>query len=143
MRALAALLLLAIPLGAQERANRIGLFVANPVLDNSSGDNAGFGVAYERRFTERWTAEVSVSREESVDSGLFDSPDFEVRTTPVDLTVRFDFLTPSAKWRPFLGAGARWVDSAPVRVGSIRPTHPVTTTTTACPRRSSAASIGT
>ena len=103
------LLPLAFPIAGQERANRIGVFITNPALDNSGGDNGGFGIAYERRFTERWTAEVSVSREEFTDSGLFGGPDFEVRATPVDLTVRYDFRTPSHRWRPFLGGGARWV----------------------------------
>lgn len=107
MRALLALLLLAPPLAAQERTNRFAVFVSQPATDGADG----FGVAFEKRFTERWSAELAVSREEYTASGIFPgSAEFDVETIPVDLTVRFDFRTPSTRWRPFLGGGARWVD---------------------------------
>ena len=111
MRVLVALLLLAIPLGAQERANRLGLFLSQPTFDSTGAEGDGFGISYERLFTERWSLELAVSREEYTDTGIFPgTAEFEVESYPVDATVRFTFETPSRHWRPFLGAGARWVD---------------------------------
>jgi outer membrane protein W len=111
MRVFVALLLLAIPVAAQERANRIGLFLSQPTFDSTGAEGDGFGLSYERHFTERWSAELAVSREQYTDTGIFPgTAEFEVEAYPIDATVRFTFETPSRHWRPFMGAGARFVD---------------------------------
>ena len=52
MRALVALLLLAVPLAAQERANRLGLFVSQPTFDSSGAEGDGLGISYENNVLE-------------------------------------------------------------------------------------------
>lgn len=114
--ALAAVLLLAaLPLMAQDRSHRISVFVTDPGFGFSEGSGSwwdgGVGVAFEKRFGVRWSAEAAVSREEYIDSGIFPgSLEYEVVSYPVDVTARYHFGNTYLRWRPYLGAGAHWVN---------------------------------
>ena len=114
------LLLCAVPLCAQPL--RVSVFVSNPqyVESNNVGRDlsGGVGVGLEYRFLPRWSAELSVAREEH--TGVFMPFDvimgedpvpvrYEANSYPVDVATRYHFFT-SARWQPYLGVGARYVN---------------------------------
>jgi outer membrane protein W len=107
--------LLAVSASAQtpEKATRVSFFLTNPGFGWSEGGgsnfDAGFGLALEQRFTPQWSAELEVAREvHDYQPSFFDPRTIEFRTYPVDVFVRYSFEN-NTRWRPFLGAGARYV----------------------------------
>jgi outer membrane protein W len=78
--------------------------------------HGGYGLGVEYRLSERWSAEVSVSREEAATwtvanvgpDGQIRYQNFSLTTHPVDAVAQYHFFTRSA-WKPFVGVGARYV----------------------------------
>lgn len=101
------LTLLAASASAQtlDRPNRVSLFLSNVAFGWSEGGgsflDAGYGVAYERRFSRAWSAELAVSVQEVDDT----------RTHPVDALARWSFPNVRTRWRPYVGAGVRFLES--------------------------------
>lgn len=120
-------LLLAVSASAQtlDKPTRVSFFVNNLGFGWSEGSGsffeAGFGVALERRFTRRWSAELSVGTEtHELQPFLFNPTVYDVRTYPVDAVVRYSFLDVHTQWRPYVGAGVRYVaapDDVPIDYG--------------------------
>lgn len=72
--------------------------------------DGGYGVSLERRFSRVWSAEISVAAEQhETRPYLFDPTVFKLDTHPVDLIVRYSFKDLHTTWRPFVGAGVRYV----------------------------------
>jgi outer membrane protein W len=110
------LTLLAVSASAQtlDKPTRVSLFVSNFALgfseSNGSFLDGGVGVALERRFSRRWSAELAVATEKhETQPYLFNPASFELRTYPIDAVVRYSFLDVQTRWRPYVGAGARYV----------------------------------
>lgn len=101
------LMLLAASASAQtlDRRNRVSLFLSNVAFGWSEGGgsfwDAGYGVAYERRFSRPWSAELAVSVQEVDDT----------RTHPVDALARYSLAGVRTRWRPYVGAGVRFLES--------------------------------
>ncbi len=111
--------LVAVPASAQtlDKPTRVSFFVSNLAFGWSEGSGSffesGFGVALERRFSRRWSAEVSVATEEhDIQPSFFNPTVYHVRTYPIDAVVRYSFLDVHTQWRPYVGGGVRYV-SAP------------------------------
>jgi outer membrane protein W len=98
-------LLLAVSASAQtlDRPNRVSFFLSNLAGGHSEDGgtflDAGYGVAYERRFTRAWSAElaVTVQKQEGAE------------TYPFDALARYHFQSVRTRWRPYAGAGVRFV----------------------------------
>ena len=110
------LTLLAVSASAQtlDKPTRVSFFLSNFALGWSEGGgsflDSGVGIALERRFSRRWSAELAVSREEhDVQPSFFNPAVYELRTYPVDAVVRYSFLDVHTQWRPYVGAGVRYV----------------------------------
>jgi outer membrane protein W len=108
--------LLAVSASAQslDRPTRLSVFVSNLELSFSegSGSNASvsYGVALERRLSRAWSAELAVSIEDHETQPYFLNPTIiDVRTYPIDAVVRYTFPNVRTRWRPYVGAGARYV----------------------------------
>jgi|ERR1051325_1814897 hypothetical protein len=105
---------------AQERPTAISVFVTNPGFIHSdySGNRweGEFGVALQRMFTPRFSAELAVSQRSRTSGFTTFNSDGTVRenriftetTLPVDLTARYHFATQST-WKPYAGLGLRYV----------------------------------
>lgn len=99
-----------------DKPTRVSFFVTNPGFGWGEGDGGAFddgiGLAIERRFTPHWSAELEVAREEhEYQPSFFDPTVIDFVTYPFDVFVRYSFDN-HTRWRPFLGAGVRYV-SAP------------------------------
>jgi len=124
------LLLFAVSAVAQERtANvkegsfRIFAFGSNFGYTESdisgSNWNGGYGLGLEYQLSERWSTELSVSREQTPTftvgvlkpDGTFSTTNTNVEAHPVDVVGQYHFFTDSA-WKPFVGIGLRYVDSS-------------------------------
>jgi outer membrane protein W len=83
-----------------------------------SGSNwhGGFGLGLEYRFSDRWSTEMSVSRDRSPvwtfgtlgPGGELQTQRFRITSHPVDVMGQYHFSNRSA-WKPFVGAGLRYV----------------------------------
>lgn len=123
MRAAAAVLVLiaALPLFAQDGTSRVSFFVTQPGFGWSEGGGSdwdgGVGLAFEKRFTPRWSAEASISRDHFSETVYSITPGGVVVTTreatwyPVDVSVRYHFNITHTRWRPYAGAGVWWVQA--------------------------------
>jgi Outer membrane protein beta-barrel domain len=102
--------LLAVSASAQtlDRPNRVSFFLSNVGFGWSEGGGSfwesGYGAAYERRFSRAWSAELAMTVQR-------DSNDAE--TYPFDAVVRYSFPNVRTRWRPYVGAGVRYV-AAPI-----------------------------
>jgi hypothetical protein len=109
-------LLLAVPAFAQQPTSsdpyRITIFASNLSYTESdlSGRNfdGGIGAALEYRWRKEWSLELSVGVEERRRFSSGDS--FDVQSYPVDL-VALRHFDPDSNWKPYLGAGARYLHS--------------------------------
>ena len=111
-----ALLLLSLPLAAQQSDLRVSAFVTG--IDSAKRvDTDGAGISLEYRALERWSVELAVAEEQH--QFLLPVPDpnllaswiaqYERKSShPVDLVARYHFVN-STHWEPFLGAGMRYV----------------------------------
>jgi hypothetical protein len=120
----ASLLLLALPLSAQQQRNAFHVFVANPSFawSEGSGDQYGgsLGVAYQRRVGRAWAFEVAAARDVdrstaiSFDSNgnIIDEQTRTIRTIPIDLGAMYLFQN-DTRWKPYLGTTLRWTEGDP------------------------------
>jgi outer membrane protein W len=119
-------LLLASAASAQQK-NELSFFATNPGLSYSSKDganaSAGVGIAFDRMFTPRVSAQLSIASEQHHTYPYVVAPNGSIQqvtprsfqTVPIDLAVQYHFLN-DTHWQPYLGLGAHYV-SAP-HVGS-------------------------
>jgi outer membrane protein W len=120
-------------------SNTVTGFVSNPEVTSSSLSgtrfDAGFGAAFDHRFSEHVSVELSVTNQRySRDLGVSAPPTFIIirqsyREWPVDATVSYHFFTAS-RWKPYLGGGVRYVSETfhPIRfdTGALLPTEKTT-----------------
>jgi outer membrane protein W len=87
------------------------VFVSNPTgWNEGSANGAGYGVAVERRFSRMWSVELAVASEKhEVQPFFFNPTTYELSTNPIDLVGRYSFQVRHPRWRPYIGAGARYV----------------------------------
>ncbi|HUR80199.1 MAG TPA: outer membrane beta-barrel protein [Thermoanaerobaculia bacterium] len=104
-KSLLLLALWAVPAAAQslDRPNRVSAFLSN-IAGGASEDgggffNAGFGLAYERRFTRTWSAEFAATMQHQANADTY----------PFDAALRYTFPNVHTRWRPYAGAGVRYV----------------------------------
>jgi outer membrane protein W len=101
------------------RSNAVSVFVTDTELGGSSTSGtrfgADFGAALEHMFNDRVSAEVSVTSQRSHSNVTTFSPagtpTFSTRSDrlyPIDANVSYHFFTDS-RWKPYLGAGLRYV----------------------------------
>lgn len=116
------MLLVAVSLHAQqERATSLYVFVSNPEYGWSGGGgthaDASFGVALQRKFTERFSMELGASRSSGstgftvVDAnGNFEHHRRSWTVTPIDFAAHFHIRN-SVTWKPYIGAAVRWTNA--------------------------------
>jgi outer membrane protein W len=107
---------------AQQSApsNTVSVFVSDLTVSHTSSSgtrlDAGYGGAFDHRFTEHLSAELSVTsqrirRNVTTFSIAGQPPVFSSYTDtlyPIDANVSYHFLTDS-RWKPYLGAGLRYL----------------------------------
>ena len=108
--------LVAVSASAQtiDKPTRVSVFISNLIFGWSEGNgsalDAGVGLALERRFSRRWSAGLSVATEKHETQPYFFNPTtYDLRTYPIDAVVRYSFLDLHTQWRPYIGAGMRYV----------------------------------
>lgn len=124
------LLLFAVPGFSQDKTDevpkgslRVFAFGSNFGYTESdiSGSNwsGGYGLGLEYQLSERWSGELSVAREQTPTftfgvlnpDGTFGAVNTHITSHPIDVVGQYHFFTKSA-WKPFIGIGARYVDSS-------------------------------
>jgi outer membrane protein W len=110
-----------LPLAAQsaDRSTRVSVFLSDFGWTYSEGAgtdmSGGFGVALEYRLRRAWSAEIAIAAEEHSETVTSIGPAgvtlsrIDVRSWPVDATVRHHFQGVRTRWRPYVGAGVRFV----------------------------------
>lgn len=108
--------------GMQKGAFRVFAFGSDLGYTESdlSGSNlhGGLGLGLEYQFSDRWSGELSVTREKNATwtvgvigaDGAYEARNFEIVAHPVDAVAQYHFFTENA-WKPFVGIGARYVSS--------------------------------
>ncbi len=125
------LLFAAAPVFAQQShyTNSVSVFVSDLSIAESSATGtrfgSDFGAALEHMFSDRVSAELAVTSQRIGGSvTTFPLEGFPTTTTrsgriyPIDATASYHFFTDS-RWKPYLGAGARYVSD------SVRVTGPL------------------
>ncbi|HJQ40962.1 MAG TPA: OmpW family outer membrane protein [Thermoanaerobaculia bacterium] len=121
MRKLVLVLLVALPLVAQQppKRNNLYVFVSNPSGGWSEGGGSSYegaiGLALQHRFTPRWSGELAVSRQRDhsgftrfdPNGQIIEQQTYDIDSTPIDLGAQYHFLNTSS-WKPYLGLGARY-----------------------------------
>jgi outer membrane protein W len=102
------------------RSNAVSVFVSDLSIGSSSASgaklDAAYGASFDHSFTDRFSAEVSVTSQRSRrvvrTFGPGSAPTFGVDSTrlyPIDANVTYHFPTHS-RWKPYIGAGLRYVN---------------------------------
>jgi outer membrane protein W len=103
------------------RSNAVSVFVSDLSIGSSSAsgaklDSSAYGASFDHKFTDRFSAEVSVSSQRSRrvvrTFGPGSAPTFGVDSTrlyPIDANVTYHLPTHS-RWKPYIGAGLRYVN---------------------------------
>jgi outer membrane protein W len=126
-------LLLALPGFGQEK-NQFSIFVSD--ISNWSNTHerthwyGGVGVAFDRMVTSHLSAQLGVAAEEHrtypylVDETgrILPVPPVDIRTYPIDLAARYHWLN-DGRWRPYFGAGLRYVAAPHVDQGFLYKNH--------------------
>jgi outer membrane protein W len=118
-RFLVIILLLIAPAAFAQQRNDFSVFISNLGMSSSQQHShwyADYGVALDTSFTPRLSAQLSVTSEQHhtypyvVDSSGYINQVAPVafHTYPIDLTGRYHLFT-NSRWKPFLGAGLRYV----------------------------------
>jgi outer membrane protein W len=120
---------------AQEHAtpaNTFSVFLADPTLfHTSSGTNldAAYGAAFDHMFSRHISGELSVTRQpfrryvttfSTVGQPSFSN--YQDERYPIDANLSYHFLTDS-RWKPYLGAGLRYVQDSFVSSGPLGKYH--------------------
>jgi len=121
--------LLMVPGAYAQQKNGLSAFLSYP--SGWGGTNSGlhieggFGVAFSHTFSPLFSVEASLSQERytlfrqtPVSDGAFRYDQVSVRTNPFDITGRYHFQT-EGRWRPYVGAGARYVSTNEVGRGGF------------------------
>lgn len=92
-----------------QQNNELTVFLSQSV----AGRSRGYGAAYNRMWTPRFSTGISVGAEDADVThcfGFFTQQCFQAKlqTHPVDLTGRFHFLN-ETRWKPYVGLGLRYV----------------------------------
>jgi outer membrane protein W len=132
------LLIVVAPAFAQEpaRANTVSVFISDLTVSHTSSTgtdvDVAYGAAFDHMFSQRVSAELSVTRQRTRESVTIFSPggqaafaSFTNTLYPVDATVSYHFLTDS-RWKPYIGGGARYI-SGTTRNDSIFNSYRVST----------------
>jgi outer membrane protein W len=101
------------------RSNSVSVFISDPSLGwtktEGTSASAGYGLALDHMFTNRFSVELSLTRQrEAYSFTSIGGNGAAIRTTTTDTAYPFDavasyhFLTDS-RWRPYVGAGLRYV----------------------------------
>lgn len=102
------------------RSNSISVFVTDLALSNSNIGGAkidsAYGASFDHMFTERFSGELSVSSQRFrrylrtfTGSSEPTSELFTDRLYPIDVNISYHLLNGS-RWKPYLGAGLRYVN---------------------------------
>jgi len=96
-----------------DKPTRVSLFLTNPFGDEGGVLDGGVGLSFEHRFSRKWSAAIDVATEKhEYQPSFFDPTTYDFRTYPIDVLARYTFQSVHTRWRPYLGAGVRYV-SAP------------------------------
>jgi outer membrane protein W len=113
--ALSCFFLIASSAFAQQRSNTVSVFAVTGGNAGGAKVGAAFAASFERSFGDRFSAELSVSRERArrfVELvGTTSEPvsaTLATRIYPLDLNVSYRLLT-NSRWRPYIGGGMRYV----------------------------------
>jgi hypothetical protein len=121
MRKFALVLLISLPLFAQQpqKRNTLFVFVSNPSGGWSEGGGSSYegaiGLALQHKFTPRWSGELAVSRQRDhsgftrfdPNGNIIEQRTYDIDSTPIDLGGQYHFLN-NTNWKPYLGLGARY-----------------------------------
>jgi outer membrane protein W len=128
--AMVSLLFVVAPLYAQQpnRSNAVTLFMSDAYGGwDSSGTKLGadFGLAISHMFNDRFSGELAVTSQRAARVvTTFPLEGFPTTTTrsgriyPIDATASYHFFTDS-RWKPYLGAGARYVSDSVRVIGPL------------------------
>ena len=117
------LLFAAAPVFAQRPhyTNSVSVFVSDlSFTSNASGSSfdSDFGAALEHMFSDRFSGDLSVTSQRIdrlattfTSSGLPTTTPTSDRIYPIDASVTYHFFT-DGRWKPYLGAGARYVSDS-------------------------------
>jgi len=129
--------LLFVATSAFAQSNAISIYVTDMSAGASGSDakfDTAFGASFERMVSDRFSAEVSVTSQNARRIvRLFSSgsePRFGVasnRLYPIDATVSYNFLT-GGRWKPYIGAGFRYVRDPFHGPGPLYEHYPTVTT---------------
>jgi outer membrane protein W len=141
MMVAASMLFVAASLFAQQpnRSNTISVFVSDLSLTHSSSTvtdfDAGYGAAFDHMFSDRVSGEISVTSQKVrrfvstfSTEGLPITSTYSDAIHPIDAMVRYHFLTGS-RWKPYVGAGVRYVSNTIYGNGLLGGYHFTTRTT--------------
>jgi outer membrane protein W len=125
------LLLVAASALAQQpsRSNSVSVFVSDVSFiystTNGTRFDAGYGASFAHMFNNRFSGELSVTSERTrafvtlLDpSGVPTTSTFSRRLYPIDANLSYHFFTDS-RWKPYLGAGLRYLSDSRRSVGSF------------------------
>ena len=115
--------LFAVPLFAQQSTEkfRFSVFATDIGFTHSESVgtdwSGGLGAALEYRWNQQWSLELQIASEEHTittavleQNGIYFIDRREARFYPIDLLAHYEFAN-SSRWKPFLGAGVRYVRS--------------------------------
>jgi outer membrane protein W len=112
-----------------DHPNSVSVFVSElSVSHTSSGTNtdAAFGAAFAHMFNRHLAGELSVTNQPTqryaanfVGGQPVSEFSYTVRLLPIDAIVSYHFLTDS-RWKPYLGAGARYLSSSTTSLDGYR-----------------------
>jgi Outer membrane protein W len=124
-------LFVAVPTFAQQpsRSNTVSAFLTDSQLSvsSSSGTRFGtdFGAALDHMFNDRFSAELSVTSQRAIRNVTTFSPagvpttiSHSGRLYPIDANVSYHFFT-EGRWKPYIGAGVRYVSDTVRGSGSL------------------------
>jgi len=116
------LLFVVAPAFAQQpnRSNTVSVFVSDLAITGSSnGTNldAAYGAAFDHRFSDHLSAELSVTKQSIrryfttfSQGGVPTTTNFTDQLYPIDANISYHFLTDS-RWKPYIGAGLRYLNN--------------------------------
>lgn len=101
------------------RSNSVSVFITDLSLSNSNSGgsrvDAAYGASFDHMFSNRVSAELSVTSERFAGyvttfspSGLPTTSTFSRRLYPIDANVSYHFLT-DGRWKPYIGGGFRYL----------------------------------
>jgi outer membrane protein W len=124
---LAAIVLVNVSAFAQESRRSFSVFISDPSFGSShpggTSYEGGLGAEFDYAVSRRFSAGVSIGAESHYASSI--TGDFlvrrvTVRTYPIDAIGRYHFFTRDSRWKPYIGAGLRYVPAPSAQIGVSR-----------------------